>query len=1280
MPALSKFDPQHDLLKYRLPTWTHRLAASDWHSLKQSQLPSFYTQDWYANAAPDLRQAVQRSQSRLLRPQAMLARSLKGLEQVTAFAEPLLLAALAEQGCTAPLRGTELLRVESTWHWAGLRNLFSHRRDNLLQAALQNFADDESFTPQSAIALSATIQVTTIEVQGTAILGPQTAPAHFPLSSERYQVQRLPLAPATFATLCRALDLGGQYQAHLEQHYAKPQLREQAIAVYKDRLRLAADLAYLRHVLGGAARDRVDLLLQGSSVACWQLALFGITLHEVMLIDAGSAGLLLYLPGHDQALRQCTDLDAVHEALVALLLDPLARQAFMAYLEQDQHPHFLDLLHQNIDASGTSADDQAWLRAPRADLRPTRQVITEEPFGLYQALHVARLKREARQLAVPTAEADAKARASRLQAWEDRGLDALNIAGFFIPAVGTLMLAVTACQLLGEVYEGYEAWHQGDRHLALRHMEAVGLNLALIAGLAAAGHVVPKLFKSPLMESLQEVRSNDGHYRLWQADLTPYRSHAALPEHLQPDAQGQYLHDGRCFIHMDGHLYEQRLDSELQQWRIVHPQLQDAWQPPLEHNEQGAWRASHEQPSLWSFAQLARRLGHAYTAFTAEQLALAGRICGVDAAGLRRVHLEGQWPPALLLDTLQRMAAQAKAEALGGDSPQDLFERLYNGAAPVEPAARRLLQAYPRLSATLARRLLAPLSAVEALAWENEAALPAWLRQQIEHTHSELPLVRALEGVLVPARANADSERLLFSALDGLPDWPREVRLELRDGSPEGPLLDSVGSHQAGSVSRVIKSAQGYEADLGQRPAPAAQDLDLCRAVEQVLAQAHRDALAISVANGDSLRQRIQAWANADRDALAQRLWGHRAIRRAHPGQLRGGRPLDPAPPHPRQTGSLAGAYRRLYPDATDSEIEDALGNELEEDQLNNNDLRSPTQRLRDLQQRLETLRRDLQAWARPDPRRPHHRQRAIRPIINAWRRLSTVPLAGGGRIYSLDLSGLELETGDLASLVLPDDFTHVEHLSLSNNAALSQLPETFHQRFPRLKRLLLSNCRFSTLPRLRNPLRLTWLDLDNNRITWDNHTQITLNQCAGLVVLDLSSNPLLEAPDLSGLPYLKTLFLSDCGLTELPQGLELVAEPLVLDLTGNQFVQLPAGFNAPEPVAEALCLESDWLNEGMLAQVDAYNAAHQVDLLVCEGDYAEFFEGMGPEQAALWQRLPLQYRRDLRPLLEGDFFLASPRQARAEFWRRLAAIDADQVLREEWLTHPPYNLFNLPL
>ena len=77
MPTLSTLEPHQTLLETQLPTWAHSIAPPQWHSLRQSQLPAYYTQAWFANAAPDLRQAVHRSQSRLLRSQAMLARSLK---------------------------------------------------------------------------------------------------------------------------------------------------------------------------------------------------------------------------------------------------------------------------------------------------------------------------------------------------------------------------------------------------------------------------------------------------------------------------------------------------------------------------------------------------------------------------------------------------------------------------------------------------------------------------------------------------------------------------------------------------------------------------------------------------------------------------------------------------------------------------------------------------------------------------------------------------------------------------------------------------------------------------------------------------------------------------------------------------------------------------------------------------------------------------------------------------------------------------------------------------
>lgn len=1271
-------NPHQALLAAQLPLWARQAAPSHWADLKQSQDAQWQRQDWFANAAPDLRQAVHASHTRLMRSQAALARSLKGLMQISEFAEPLLQGCLAQHGVHAPVRNCQLLRVERNWHWIGLRYLNSHRRDNLLQAALQNFADDEAFTAESAIALSDDIHVAKVEVQGSAPIGMQAPVAHFALSSERYQVERLPLTPETFATLCRALDLGGAYQAHLAQHFAPPGVRTQAMRVQQDRLRLAADLAFMQHLLDGTARDAIERLLQGGNVRCWQLALFGHTLNEVMLVEVGRTGLALFMPGHEPALRQCNGLEAVHEALATLLLEPTARQAFMAYITQDERAHFLDLLQQNLDATGNCATDQPWQRAAHADLRPTRQAITTEPFGFYQDLHVARLKHEAGLLAVPTAQADATARARRQEEWENLGLDALNIAGFFIPAVGTLMLAVTACQLLGEAFEGYEAWEAGDRHLALQHLEAVGLNLALIGGFIAAGKVLPKLFNSPLLQNLQEVRGSDGRYRLWNKDLTPYRSNVELPENLQPNAQGQYLHQGRHFIRMDGQLYEQRYDAHRQQWRIVHPDVPDAWQPPLEHNGQGAWHCQHEQPTEWSFSTLARRLGEPFAAFAPQQLKQAARICGLDAERLRQVHLQGQPAPPLFLDTLQRMAAQAEVLAQGATATPGLFEQLYNGITPISPAEQQLITAYPRLSPSLSRRMLVSLEGVEALAWQQQGELPAVVRQQIEQLHSELPLVRAVEGVMQPALGSSDSERLLFSALDALPGWPAELRLELRGASPHGPVLDHVGSERATTRCRVIKSAEGYEADLADRPAPARRDADLCRAVEQALPRRQREALGIVQSNGNVLRQHLMAWVDEHRSVLQQRLWGPSAPRREPQGWLRGGRPLAPLPAHPRQTGSLVQSYRRIFPEATDAEFAEWLGDEQEDPNLY--EMRSASERLRDLQQRLQNLRNQLEEWARPDPANPHQRHRAIRPIINAWRRLSRLTLQGGERLYKLDLASRGLRNEDLASLALPDDFAHVEHLSLSNNHALSQLPAEFLQRFPALKRLLLTHCRFDQLPRLARPQQLRWLDLDSNRITWDEQAQQTLNRYSALSVLDLSDNPLLVAPDLNWLPELKTLFMTGCALTELPPGLDLVSEPFMLDLSANQFRQLPAGFNVARPVADALRLESEWLGETALAEIDAYNSIHQVDLLVSEGDYEEFFYQTGPAQTALWQRLPLQYRRDLRPLLDVEPFLSHPHQARTEFWRRLAVIDADTVLREEWLSHPPYNLFKLPL
>jgi hypothetical protein len=79
----------------------------------------------------------------------------------------------------ASVRDTQLLHVQSEWSWLGTRFLYRSERHSLLQAALLNFAGDESFDSHSAIAAAADISVQPITVEGFAPFGFDTQGATF---------------------------------------------------------------------------------------------------------------------------------------------------------------------------------------------------------------------------------------------------------------------------------------------------------------------------------------------------------------------------------------------------------------------------------------------------------------------------------------------------------------------------------------------------------------------------------------------------------------------------------------------------------------------------------------------------------------------------------------------------------------------------------------------------------------------------------------------------------------------------------------------------------------------------------------------------------------------------------------------------------------------------------------------------------------------------------------------------------------------------------------------
>ena len=74
----------------------------------------------------------------------------------------------------------------------------------------------------------------------------------------------------------------------------------------------------------------------------------------------------------------------------------------------------------------------------------------------------------------------------RVQYFVDTAFNVLNIAGFVVPVLGEVMMAVTAVQLAHEVYEGVESWSKDEKQQAFAYLFDVVENVALISALGAA--------------------------------------------------------------------------------------------------------------------------------------------------------------------------------------------------------------------------------------------------------------------------------------------------------------------------------------------------------------------------------------------------------------------------------------------------------------------------------------------------------------------------------------------------------------------------------------------------------------------------------------------------------------------------------------------------------------------------------------------------------------------------------------------------------------------------
>jgi len=660
------------LIKKRLPPWIAHTAEADIRRLHRGLLPGRVPPGlqpaWLTHASAELRAALSTSQQRSHASNQALARTLKSLKGPAAFAQPLLEEAVSK-------RFGQALDVNKNalFH---LRYREPTEQHTLVQAALLNFEGNEDFSREVLGETSALAPLDALQTH----YGEMTRAGS---SSARYRYrEKLPVTPDDFATLCRTLDLGKQYQDHLTQVFdapdKAPQVRAHMIQAQKDLLAVRLHTARMKQELSESFYRVLLKLLAGLTgltlddrpIGYSQLSILGCPLGEVVLIGSAGGRLVAWMPGAPlYPLKEYASLQAFEQDLAINLRSPVYQRLLASRVPQGDAPAFLKRLKEKLFTyrwnAATGVLEQVYDQTISLNLRETP--IRGELFGALYEKHVQRLKDEALKIAVPTAEADRKAARERLQHWLDIGLNLLNVAAFFVPGLGELMLAVAAIQLGLEVYHGIEAWKQGDLDAAWAHLESVALNVAFmatLAGTAALASRAPVIQVSKWVDAMVPVKLPNGEARLWKPDLEPYRSDVVLDPTLEPNAQGQYEVDGKIYVRIGDGVYEKGFDTQLKKWRIKHPSDPAAYQPELHTNHSGAWRAIHERPREWGRLTLLRRLGHATRSFSDETLASIGDISGVSDEALCKAHIDGLPVPAPLADTLRQFRFDQQADDL----------------------------------------------------------------------------------------------------------------------------------------------------------------------------------------------------------------------------------------------------------------------------------------------------------------------------------------------------------------------------------------------------------------------------------------------------------------------------------------------------------------------------------------------------------------------------------------------------------------------------------------
>jgi Leucine-rich repeat (LRR) protein len=663
----------------------------------------------------------------------------------------------------------------------------------------------------------------------------------------------------------------------------------------------------------------------------------------------------------------------------------------------------------------------------------------------------------------------------------------------------------------------------------------------------------------------------------------------------------------------------------------------------------------------------------------------------LDSGQLLETVIEGLYPKeveAMIGEATSGSKSLLLARKIGSHlkgNRQPLFDGLYktwDGTATDDVSTLR--EHAPDLPVRVCQELLDSASARDRN-FLRERKIPGMdLAQQISEAQATLRQDRALTGLYLPQLANADTDKLTLGLMERVQGWNDDCRLEVRQGSVTGALLDSVGEADAQSRGVIVKTSTGYQVtQTNGNVSSTLQSETLLQSILDALPATQRTGMGLT---GDdtldvaTLRSRLSRAATGDRLHTGRVLRGERIETFEH---LSACVQADP-PNASSHSRSLIRQVRKLYPLFTDTQVRSFL------DQAGSTQMQR-AQRIKELGQQLKQLRNVLHTWrddvgqmkklpGQLDDIRNSRRQVA-NAIENCWRRVAR---------QNQPSSTLTLERNPVGPLptLTEQDVAHVRRLSIKDMQAGDELAY-FLKPFKGLVALELDRNKLTRLPEVLSHMpHLEHLRLDGNQIQLTEPTLRKLADLRNLRTLGLGGNRLGATIDVSKMLDLQSLFLRDTHITELPVGLNRPPYLNIVDLRGNQIRELPDWlFQVTARFARTINLRDNPISAASRVKLETFLDNTGIGMGLLDDDASVLNEQRARDLWMPSQREEAYVRRNSawqalknEPHSTGFFELladvggtADNRFEREDMtrrvWRVIEAIQTDSALRDQLLS-----------